>query len=167
MYLDSRIAAIREYNETDAVTTHLLMLRLAHVAGLLADDPYRGELLAVEKLVKAQAAAGKAQFGKFWEAWQGAGVDADVAPKQEPAPARSEEVDRERAARLRTHWKEFLAVRGCAVDGSAVTMYFGSNEFSRNLCRQQTQGLARALGEFLEMPAVKLDLQLGDAPAAE
>jgi hypothetical protein len=150
------------------------------VAGLLADEPYRGELLAVEKLVKAQAAAGKAQFGKFWAAWQGAGVNAGVAPKQEPAPARNEEFDREQAARLRTHWKEFLAqvkaahgpqlaaalnaVRGFAVDGSAVTMYFGSNEFSRNLCRQQTQDVAAGLAEFLAADAVTADFQMGEAP---
>ena len=73
MYLEGRIAEIREYNETDAVTTHLLMLRLAHVAGLLADDPYRGELLAVEKLVKEQAAGGKVQFEQVLGGMAGSG----------------------------------------------------------------------------------------------
>ncbi len=181
MYLEGRIAEIRAYNETDAVTTHLLMLRLAHVAGLLASDSYRGELLAVEKLVKAQAAGGKVLFGKFWAAWQGAGGDAGAAPKQEATPARNEEFDRTQAARLRSRWKEFLgqvkaahgpqlaaalnAVRGFAVEGSAVTMYFGSNEFSRNLCRQQAQDVAAGLAEFLAADAVTADFQLGEAPS--
>jgi hypothetical protein len=181
LYLEGRIAAIREYNETDAVTTHLLMLRLAHVAGLLPDEPYRGELLAVEKLVKAQAAAGKAQFAHFWAAWKGADSGTAVpGSQQEPGAPHSEEIDAEQAARLRAHWKEFLAqvkaehgpqlvaalnaVRGCAVDSGAVTLYFGSNEFSRNLCRQQAQDVAANLAAFLAVKAVTADFQMGEAP---
>jgi 3'-5' exonuclease len=181
LYLEGRIAAIREYNETDAVTTHLLMLRLAHVAGLLPDEPYRGELLAVEKLVKAQAAAGKAQFAQFWTAWKGAGSGAALpGSEQEPGAPHGEEKDAEQAARLQAHWKEFLAqikaehgpqlvaalnaVRGFAVDSGAVTLYFGSNEFSRNLCRQQAQVVAAHLAAFLALKAVTAEFQMGEAP---
>ena len=104
-----------------------------------------------------------------------------MAPKQEATPARNEEFDRTQAARLRSRWKEFLgqvkaahgpqlaaalnAVRGFAVEGSAVTMYFGSNEFSRNLCRQQAQDVAAGLAEFLAADAVTADFQLGEAPS--
>ncbi len=69
LYLDGRIQEIVEYNETDAVTTHLLMLRLALHAGQLAPAQYAAEIGAVEQLVAEQAAKGKGQMAKFAAAW--------------------------------------------------------------------------------------------------
>ena len=83
LYLDGRIADIVEYNETDAVTTHLLMLRIAFVAGKLDAAAYQQELAAVERLVQGEVARGKAAFGRFAAAW----VRGDVADDERPAVA--------------------------------------------------------------------------------
>lgn len=70
LYLDGRVNEIVEYNETDAVTTHLLMLRIALHAGQLTSQAYQGEMAAAEKLVQEQITAGKAAFALFRAAWQ-------------------------------------------------------------------------------------------------
>jgi len=69
LYLAGRIDEIAEYNETDAVSTHLLMLRIGLHTGLLAPERYAVEVAAVEQLVAEQAGRGKKQFGKFAAAW--------------------------------------------------------------------------------------------------
>ena len=76
MYLNGQIKEIVEYNETDAVTTHLLMLRVALHAGQLAPDAYDREIAEVEQLVGEQIAAGKAAFVRFRAAWQTASTSA-------------------------------------------------------------------------------------------
>lgn len=175
LYLDGRVAEILQYNETDAVTTHLLMLRLAHVAGHLTDDAYACELLSVEQLVKEQAAKGKAQFARFWEAWKEGG-----APERGAAAAGSA-IARDQAGLLQAHWKEFAgevkaahgsqlaaalgAVRAVRGEGDAVVIFFGNNEFSCNLCRQHAGALTAILVAFLEGPGLKLDFQMGAPPA--
>jgi predicted PolB exonuclease-like 3'-5' exonuclease len=68
-YLEGRLDEILEYNETDAVTTHLAMLRLGFVTAHLSQKSYRRELDAVSHLVDTQIDAGKQQFVKFREAW--------------------------------------------------------------------------------------------------
>ena len=70
LYLQGRLAEILEYNETDAVTTHLLMLRIGLHTGQLAPAAYATEVEAVEQLVQQQIAKGKQQFVKFSAAWQ-------------------------------------------------------------------------------------------------
>jgi predicted PolB exonuclease-like 3'-5' exonuclease len=180
LYLDGRIAEIREYNETDAVTTHLLMLRLAHVVGCLSDDAYQCELLAVEKLVKGEAARGKAQFEEFLGVWRGAAPGAAsraaVASGDGPALLRPE-----RAQQIRGQWKLFMgkvkaehgpnlaaalqAVRNITVSGRTLTLYFGSNEFSRNMCLKHGDLLAATIGSFLEEPGLALEFALGEGPA--
>jgi hypothetical protein len=183
LYLDGRIAEIREYNETDAVTTHLLMLRLGHVAGCLSDDAYQCELLAVEKLLKEQAARGKAQFGKFLAAWQGAGTESAALANGSPVQLHAGEkpLRAEQAQQLRGQWKALLsqvkvesgptvpaalqAVRNITVSGRTVTLYFGSNEFSRNMCLKHGDLLAATIGSFLEEPGLALEFALGEGPA--
>lgn len=71
LYLAGRIDEIAEYNETDAVTTHLLMLRIGLHTGLLTPERYGVEIAAVEQLVAEQAGKGRVQFGKFAAAWAG------------------------------------------------------------------------------------------------
>lgn len=68
-YLAGRLDEILEYNETDAVTTHLAMLRLGFVTAHLSQRSYRRELDAVSQLVDVQVSAGKQQFAKFRTAW--------------------------------------------------------------------------------------------------
>lgn len=179
LYLDGRLAEILQYNETDAVTTHLLMLRLAHVTGFLADDAYGCELLAVEGLVQEQAAAGKAQFVKFWEAWKGAGVAGPVAAA--PVDAAAAALAPEQARRLWAHWKGFIgqvkaahgsqlaaalsAVRGVSAEGDVLVLHFGANEFSRNFCRQRVGDLAEVMAAFLETPGITVEMRMGNPPA--
>ena len=109
MYLEGRIAEIRAYNETDAVTTHLLMLRLAHLPASSPTSHTAASCWPWRSWSRRRRRGGKAQFAEFWTAWKGAGSG--------------------------------TAVRGFAVDSGAVTVYFGSNEFSRNLCRQQAEDI--------------------------
>lgn len=71
LYLAGRLDEIGEYNETDAVTTHLLMLRIGLHTGLLPPERYAAEIAAVERLVAEQVGKGKKQFGKFAEVWGG------------------------------------------------------------------------------------------------
>lgn len=179
MYLGGRIAAIREYNETDAVTTHLLMLRLAHVAGFLSTDSYRCELLAVERLVKEQIARGKVQFEKFWENWQRTTGDAPEAEARLSGAA--VESPAEKAVQLRERWKEFLAkikaehgpnlpaalhaVRGITVSGQTMGLYFGGNEFSRNMCLKHGDLLTAEAAGFLGETGLTLEFMTGDPPS--
>ena len=180
LYLRGRLSEIREYNETDAVTTHLLMLRLAHVAGLLHDDPYRAELLAVEKLVQEQMAAGKKQFEKFWKAWKGAAEPARSfrgVASTEMAPNAAELI-----SQLRQHWKQIVArvkadhsiqlaaalqsVRGIGASDDALTLYFGKNDYARGKCEEQARYLAEVVGEALQRPTLTLNCAMGDKPTA-
>lgn len=69
MYLEGRLQEIVEYNETDAVTTHLLMLRIGLHTGQLAPAEHEREIAAVVRMVEEQVAAGKGQFVRFAEVW--------------------------------------------------------------------------------------------------
>jgi 3'-5' exonuclease len=70
LFLQGEIRRIVEYNETDALTTHLLALRLALHAGKLTDEQYAQEIQAVRRLVQEQIDLGKEQFVEFGAAWQ-------------------------------------------------------------------------------------------------
>jgi predicted PolB exonuclease-like 3'-5' exonuclease len=67
--LAERSTASVEYNAADAVTAHLLMLRIGLHTGQLARDDYEREIAAVRVLVSEQAAADKGQFVRFVEVW--------------------------------------------------------------------------------------------------
>ena len=84
LYLQGRLAEILEYNETDAVTTHLLMLRIGLHTGQLAPAAYAAEVEAVEQLVQQQIAKGKQQFAKFSAAWQRVPVPGKADPRGAP-----------------------------------------------------------------------------------
>jgi hypothetical protein len=70
LYLAGDFATILDYNRTDAVTTHLLMLRVAYVSGHLDEAGYAAEVEAVRGLVAREAAKGSAQLAKFAAAWR-------------------------------------------------------------------------------------------------
>jgi len=159
------------------VTTHLLMLRLAHVSDKLCDDAYRCELAAVEALVEAQIALGKRQFAKFLAVWKGTSATAEVLAAATAA------ADPDRARRLWANWKNTLsqvraapggglqstaalqAVRSVEVRGDQVTLFFGSNEFSRTMCEKRAEGIAGVFAQALELPAITLVCALGDHPS--
>jgi 3'-5' exonuclease len=69
LFLQGEVQRIVEYNETDALTTHLVALRLALHAGKLNAEEYRQEINAAHALLDTQIALGKAQFVKFAAAW--------------------------------------------------------------------------------------------------
>lgn len=74
MYLDGKLSEIVAYNECDALTTHLLMLRVAYHAGRVGDAEYKTEVDAVRALINNEIAEGKAHLTLFrdqWDAWQG------------------------------------------------------------------------------------------------
>lgn len=73
LYLAGDVRGIAAYNEADALTTHLLMLRIGHFSGQLSDGEYGRELGAVEELLQREIAAGRAHLRRFWATWR-AGV---------------------------------------------------------------------------------------------
>ncbi|MEX1021067.1 MAG: hypothetical protein WDZ49_15505, partial [Litorilinea sp.] len=70
LFLQGNIRQIVEYNATDALTTHLLALRIALHAGQLDAEGYAAEIRAARQLVQEQIDRGKEQFVKFNDAWQ-------------------------------------------------------------------------------------------------
>ena len=65
LYLDGKVCEIVEYNETDAVTTHLVMLRVAYQAGKLTAEQYAAETAAVWEMVDGLAGKGHAGMARF------------------------------------------------------------------------------------------------------
>lgn len=75
LYLAGDVQAIVDYNEFDALTTHLLMLRVAHTAGHLDQTGYEAEQKAVRRLLADETAKGKSHLALFAEAWTGGGSE--------------------------------------------------------------------------------------------
>lgn len=69
MYLAGRMVEIAEYNESDALTTHLLMLKVALHGGKLSHDEYAVELAAAESFLSREVEAGKASMAWFPTEW--------------------------------------------------------------------------------------------------
>lgn len=70
LYLAGDVRTIAAYNEADALTTHLAMLRIGHFAGKLSDAQHHSELRAVDDLLEAEIQNGKAHLRQFQERWQ-------------------------------------------------------------------------------------------------
>jgi predicted PolB exonuclease-like 3'-5' exonuclease len=51
MWLDGKLKEIVAYNETDALTTYLVWLRVAHFAGFFTDEQYEQEQNLVRGLI--------------------------------------------------------------------------------------------------------------------
>jgi len=70
MWLDGDIRKIVAYNETDALTTYLLSLRVTHFAGLVTTEQYAKEQALVRQLITDKAAQpGNAHLEAYLEAW--------------------------------------------------------------------------------------------------
>lgn len=82
LLLAGRVADIVEYNELDAFTTHLIMLRIAFHAGKLNSVQFAGELDAARTLAQNEADKGKAQWARYLAAW-----DQQVASGKPLVPA--------------------------------------------------------------------------------
>jgi 3'-5' exonuclease len=69
LWLQGRLRDIVNYNEFDALTTHLLWARTAHFAGLLDDAAYESEQKAVRELVERELAAGREHMRRYLARW--------------------------------------------------------------------------------------------------
>ncbi len=69
LWLAGRLTDIVNYNEFDALTTHLLWARTAHFAGLLDDRAYELEQMAVRELIEREIAAGKEHLKRYLARW--------------------------------------------------------------------------------------------------
>lgn len=69
LYLAGKVQEIVDYNEYDALTTHLVMLRTGYVAGKLSQTEYEAEQNAVSKLIEDEVGKGKVHLGVFGAAW--------------------------------------------------------------------------------------------------
>lgn len=78
VYLVGKVREIVAYNETDALTTHLLMLRVALTGGFLSREKYLDELTAVDALLAEGIQAGKEHFRQFRAVWYAQQFDRDA-----------------------------------------------------------------------------------------
>ena len=70
LWLDGRRDDIRQYNECDAVTTYLLWLRAARLAGLRSAEQHAEEEARVEALLEQHAARGDGHLEAFLDRWR-------------------------------------------------------------------------------------------------
>ena len=68
-YLDGRIDLIVAYNELDALTNHLLMLRVAHFGAFLDERQYEAEITATRDLLEREIDAGKEHLAAYRDRW--------------------------------------------------------------------------------------------------
>ncbi len=69
LWLQGNYKAIVDYNEFDALTTHLLWARIAHFSGLLGDQAYAHEQKLVRNLAIQESEKGKKHFERYLEEW--------------------------------------------------------------------------------------------------
>jgi len=77
LYLAGDVQAIVDYNEFDALTTHLLMLRVAFIAGHLSQGEYAAEQAAVKQLLANETAKGKGHLALFAQTWNEMATQSD------------------------------------------------------------------------------------------
>lgn len=70
LWLAGELRRIVAYNETDAVTTYLVWLRMAHMAGHFDTEDYARERERVVELLETRAKAGAAHLAEFLDAWR-------------------------------------------------------------------------------------------------
>ncbi len=69
MWLRGDLKGIVDYNEFDAITTHLLWARVAHFGGLLGDEAYAREQTMVRELLESEIDRGKTHFERYIAEW--------------------------------------------------------------------------------------------------
>jgi predicted PolB exonuclease-like 3'-5' exonuclease len=66
------VRRIVEYNEFDVITTYLIWLRTAHLAGFLTDAAFEAEERQLETLLRERVAAGAAHLERYLARWRAA-----------------------------------------------------------------------------------------------
>lgn len=69
LWLNGQLKEILDYNEFDAITTHLVWARVAHFAGLLGDKAYEQEQRLVRALMEVEIENGKKHFERYIAEW--------------------------------------------------------------------------------------------------
>ncbi|MDQ8179045.1 hypothetical protein [Pelagicoccus sp. SDUM812005] len=69
LWLQGKLQDILDYNEFDAITTHLLWARIAHFSGLLSSEGYEREQTLVRELLDDEIEKGKTHFIRYLEEW--------------------------------------------------------------------------------------------------
>ena len=69
LWLQGDLQAILDYNEFDAITTHLVWARVAHFAGLLSEPAYEHEQALVRGMMEVEIDGGKKHFVRYIEEW--------------------------------------------------------------------------------------------------
>ena len=70
LYLEGKEREIVEYNQLDALTTHLVMLKIAFHSGRLGAAAYCAETEAVEQFLEKKAVEGGTHLQAFLELWE-------------------------------------------------------------------------------------------------
>jgi predicted PolB exonuclease-like 3'-5' exonuclease len=71
LWTAGEIKKIVEYNEWDAITTYLLWLRLAHLAGFVSTEGFEAEQATLEKMLTRMAGEpGGSHLGTYLEQWK-------------------------------------------------------------------------------------------------
>lgn len=69
LWLQGKLKEIVDYNEFDAITTHLVWARIAHFGGFLSESEYIEEQALVRALMLAEIEGGKTHFNRYIEEW--------------------------------------------------------------------------------------------------
>lgn len=69
LWLQGKLKDIVDYNEFDAITTHLVWARIAHFSGLMDEASYELEQRLVRELLDKEIAGGKTHFIRYIEEW--------------------------------------------------------------------------------------------------
>ena len=69
LWQEGRLQEIVDYNEFDALTTHLVWARMAHFAGLLNHEAYELEQALVRILITEGIENGKSHFKRYLAEW--------------------------------------------------------------------------------------------------
>lgn len=69
LWQQGRLKEIVDYNEFDALTTHLVWARMAHFAGLLTEDGYALEQALVRELIHEEIEKGKGHLARYLTEW--------------------------------------------------------------------------------------------------
>jgi hypothetical protein len=84
LWLEGNLERIVGYNECDALTTYLVWLRLAHLAGFFDDGAYLREQELVADLLQTEIAkGGREHLAEYLEAWNGLRNAVESARRQE------------------------------------------------------------------------------------
>ena len=69
LWMKGELQAIVDYNEFDAMTTHLLWARVARFGGLLSEEAYQREQQLLRQLMEEEIEKGKKHFVRYLEEW--------------------------------------------------------------------------------------------------